>query len=75
MKVFAGYFMDGDSNENPSTVHVCTSEKELVDKLVDDMDDMDECQTLDELEEKLQEAIDNDELNSYSHISYTITEL
>ena len=75
MKVFAGYFMDGDSNENPSTVHVCTSEKELVDKLVEDIGEPLECNTLDELADKLQELIDNDELNSYSHISHSTTEL
>ncbi len=79
MKVYAGCFVDGNDPENLPTVFVCTTEQALVDKLIEDMGQCAatlKATTLDELNEKLYELMeDDDEMSSYSGISWTVEDV
>jgi len=74
MKVWAGCYNDADRNENPPTIHLCGTEKELVDALLDDIgSDMEgiSCNTLEEVSEQMDEYCEN----PYSSISWTEKDL
>ena len=78
MKVWAGCYVIGDDPENLPTIFIAGSEKELIKLLADDgaIDGGEDCETLDELSEKLsiQAEAEVDDI-SYQGITWETREL